>query len=318
MNRKKFGNSGLSTAPIIFGGNIFGWTLDEKDSFKMLDELFGLGYDTIDTADVYSRWANGNQGGESETIIGKWMKDRGVGDKMNIHTKVGSDMGQGGKDISKSYILKAVEDSLKRLQMDCIDLYYTHWDDDRTPVEETLEAYQILMKEGKIKHIGASNLSPERLKASLQVSEAQGLPKYVVFQEQYNLMERSSFEGEIKEICDKNNLGVTTYFSLASGFLTGKYRKQEDFRGKERKVFVENYLNEQGLATLGVMDEIAEAHDISNAGVALAWIIQRPGITAPIASATKASHLKAFQEALDTILTEEEMIRLNEVSSQKE
>lgn len=316
MNRKTFGNSKFSTAPIIFGGNVFGWTLDEKESFKMLDELMELGFDTIDTADVYSRWAEGNQGGESEAILGKWIKERGVRDKVSIHTKVGSDMGQGRKDISKDYILGAIEDSLKRLQTDYIDLYYTHWDDDNTPVEETLGAYQKLMEQGKIKHIGASNLSPERLKESLKVSETQGLPKYEVFQEQYNLMERNSYEGEIQQICVENDLGVTTYFSLASGFLTGKYRKEEDFVGKERKAFVENYLNGKGLVILDTMDRIAETHNISNAGVALAWIMQRSGVTAPIASATKTGHLKAFQEALDTILSEDEMKDLNQVSGQ--
>ena len=315
MERKTFGKSELSTAPIIFGGNIFGWTLDEKESFKMLDELLEMGYDTIDTADVYSRWAEGNRGGESEIILGKWMKDRGVRENVSIHTKVGSDMGQGGKDISKPYILKAIEDSLKRLRTDYIDLYYTHWDDDKTPVTETLEAYQELMEQGKVKHIGASNLSSERLKASLKASRTQGLPKYEVYQGQYNLLERDSFEGEMQEICMDNGLGVTTYFSLASGFLTGKYRKESDFIGKERRVFVENYLNGRGLAILEAMDQIADAHNISLAGVALAWIIQRPGVTAPIASATKPHHLKAFKEAISTTLTEEEMSILHKVSS---
>jgi len=221
MEKKIFGSSTLKTDPIIFGGNVFGWTLNEKESFRMLDELLEKGYHTIDTADVYSRWAEGNQGGESETIMGKWMKDRGVRDQIGLHTKVGSDMGSGHKDISKSYILKAVEDSLKRLQTDYIDLYYTHWDDDKTPVEETLEAYQILLKQGKIRHIGASNLSPQRLKESLEASSNKGIPKYEVFQQQYNLVERNDFEGEIKEICVGSGVGVSTYSSLASGFLTG-------------------------------------------------------------------------------------------------
>ena len=281
----------------------------------MLDELLEMGYDTIDTADVYSRWAEGNRGGESEIILGKWMKDRGVRENVSIHTKVGSDMGQGGKDISKPYILKAIEDSLKRLRTDYIDLYYTHWDDDKTPVTETLEAYQELMEQGKVKHIGASNLTSDRLKASLKASRTQGLPKYEVYQGQYNLLERDSFEGEMQEICMDNGLGVTTYFSLASGFLTGKYRKESDFIGKERRVFVENYLNGRGLAILEAMDPIADAHNISLAGVALAWIIQRPGVTAPIASATKPHHLKAFKEAISTTLTEEEMSILHKVSS---
>ncbi|MAN27543.1 MULTISPECIES: aldo/keto reductase [Mesonia] len=314
MKKKKLGNTELETAPIIFGGNVFGWTLDEKESFKMLDELLDKGYDTIDTADVYSRWAEGNSGGESETILGKWMKERGVRDRISLHTKVGSDMGQGHKDISKSYILSAVEDSLKRLQTDYIDLYYTHWDDDKTPVEETLEAYQKLIDQGKVRYIGASNLSAERLQDSLDAAKAKDLPKYQVFQQQYNLMERDDFEGEIKTICTANNVGVTTYFSLASGFLTGKYRKEDDFEGKKRKSFVQKYLNRRGLEVLGVLDEISEAHQISNAGVALAWIMNRPGVTAPIASATKSSHLKAFDEAVSVNLSEQEMNRLTEVS----
>ncbi|WP_304038555.1 aldo/keto reductase [Mesonia mobilis] len=314
MKKKKFGNSNLETNPIIFGGNVFGWTLNEKESFKILDELFEKGYRTIDTADVYSRWAEGNEGGESEAIIGKWMKERGVRDQIGLHTKVGSDMGQGHKDISKSYILKAVEDSLKRLQTDYIDLYYTHWDDDKTKVEETLGAYQQLIESGKVNHIGASNLSPQRLLESLDAHKVHELPKYEVFQQQYNLVERNDFEGDIKEICEQNGVGVATYFSLASGFLTGKYRKEEDFEGKKRKGFVEKYLNRQGLAILDALDKIAEEHEVTNAAVALAWIMNRPGVTAPIASATKSSHIEAFDEAIQLQLSEDEMNKLNEVS----
>ncbi|MBW2960735.1 aldo/keto reductase [Mesonia aestuariivivens] len=314
MKTKKFGNSNLETNPIIFGGNVFGWTLDEKESFKLLDELFEKGYRTIDTADVYSRWAEGNQGGESEAILGKWMKERGVRDQISLHTKVGADMGQGHNDISKSYILKAAEDSLNRLQTDYIDLYYTHWDDNKTPVEETLAAYQKLINDGKVNHIGASNLSPKRLKESLKAAEEQSLPKYEVFQQQYNLVERNDFEGAIHDICVENGVGVSTYFSLASGFLTGKYRKEEDFQGKERKGFVEKYLNRQGLEILDTLDKISETHQVSNAAVALAWLMHRPGVTAPIASATKSSQLQAFDEALNLNLSDEEMSKLNEVS----
>jgi aryl-alcohol dehydrogenase-like predicted oxidoreductase len=305
----------LKIPPIAFGGNVFGWTLDEKESFKMLDELVDRGFDYIDTADVYSRWADGNQGGESEAIIGKWMKERGNRDKITLATKVGSDMGQGKKDISKKYILKAVEDSLQRLQTDHIDLYFTHWDDDKTPVEETLSAYDQLIKEGKIRYIGASNLSPSRLEDSLKAAERKNLPKYQAFQPEYNLIERKKFEGEIQDMCFENNLGVTSYFSLASGFLTGKYRQESDFEGQARKDFVKKYLNRSGLEILNKLDEISENHKISNAGVALAWVMAQPGITAPIASATKSSHLNAFQEAVEVDLTEKEIKTLNQVSA---
>lgn len=251
MKLKKLGSTRLETPPIVFGGNVFGWTLDEKESFKILDELFDKGFHCIDTADVYSRWAKGNEGGESERIIGKWMKDRKRRNEITLATKVGSSMKQGGsKDISKKHILSAVNDSLQRLQTDRIDLYFTHWDDDKTPVEETLSAYQQLIKEGKVRYIGASNLSANRLEDSLKASEENGLPKYEVFQPEYNLLERETFEKKIKSVCEEYNLSVTNYFSLASGFLTGKYRKATDFEGEARKDFVEKYLNRRGLETL--------------------------------------------------------------------
>ncbi|MDT0647547.1 aldo/keto reductase [Zunongwangia sp. F260] len=316
MKYKMLGNTDLRTAPIVFGGNVFGWTLDEKKSFKMLDELLEKGLTTIDTADVYSRWAEGNDGGESERIIGKWMKERGVRDKINLATKVGSSMQQGGdKDISRSHILKASEDSLKRLQTDYIDLYYTHWDDNKTPVEETLETYQQLIKEGKVRYIGASNLSPERLQASLDAAKNENLPKYEVFQPEYSLMERGKFEGKIRDICKENNLSVLSYFSLASGFLTGKYQNKEDIKGKEREMFLKDYFDERGKIVLKVIHEISNEHMVSEAAIALAWLIERPGITAPIASATKKSHLKAFFEAMDINLSEEQMQRLNNASA---
>lgn len=311
MDFKNLGNTDLQTPQIIFGGNVFGWTLNEKESFRMLDELFEKGYRCIDTADVYSRWAEGNTGGESEKIIGKWMKNRGVRDKITLATKVGSDMGQGKKDISKEYILKASQDSLQRLQTDYIDLYYTHWDDDRTPVEETLSAYQKLIQQGSVKYIGASNLSPDRLRDSINASKNESLPKYQVFQQEYNLMSRTKVEGDILKLCQQNDISITTYFSLASGFLTGKYRSKDDLKGKNRKDFVKDYLNEKGKKVLHALDEISEEHGISNAGVALAWIINRPGITAAIASATKSSHLTAFEEATSVNLSQEEMDKLN-------
>lgn len=315
MYKKEIGQTNLYTAPIIFGGNVFGWTVNEKDSFKLLDQIAEMGINMIDTADSYSHWVPENSGGESETIIGKWMKERGNRDQIILATKVGSNPGMDGRDISKAYILKAAEDSLKRLQTDHIDLYFTHWDDEKTPVEETLDAYQTLIKRGKVRHIGASNLSPERIKASLKASKNEGLPKYEVLQPEYSLMKRDKFEDEYADICEKNNLGVTSYFSLASGFLTGKYSSIEDIKGTEREKFLKDYFDERGNRILTTLKDIADAHNVSQAAIALRWIMQRPYITAPIASATKPEHLKSFQEAIEMKLTSEEMQRLNEASA---
>ncbi len=316
MERVKLGKSGLESAPIIFGGNVFGWTLDEKESFKMLDELFERGFTTLDTADVYSRWAQGVSHGTSERIIGKWMKERKLRDKIMLITKGGSSLSPGGpKDNSRDYLTGAVKDSLLRLQTDYIDLYFTHFDDDETPVEEALEAYQKFISGGEIRHIGASNFSAERLQKSLNIAAEEDLPAYEVFQPEYNLMVRDKFEGKIEEICVENNLGVIPYFSLASGFLTGKYRTQEDFEGKDRKMFTEKFLNNRGEKVLKSLDEISEKHSISQAGVALAWLMKRPGVSAPIASATKSSHLKSFTEAIEVSLSKEDMEILNKASA---
>ena len=314
MEKIQLGNTDLRTPPVVFGGNVFGWTLEEKESFRILDEVLDSGFDMIDTADSYSHWVEGNSGGESEAIIGKWLKEKGTRDKITLATKVGSNPGKEGRDVSKSYIIKAAEDSLRRLKTDHIDLYFTHWDNEETPVEETLEAYQQLIKQGKVRYIGASNLSTERLQASLNTSEKHDLPKYEVLQPEYNLLSRNKFEDEYKDICMDENMGVISYFSLASGFLTGKYRKEEDLQGKNRKGMVEKYFNEKGLRVLKVLDEISQNHQVSNAGVALAWVLNRPGISAPIASATKSSHLKSFREAADLELSQEEMKKLNQVS----
>ena len=313
MKTRQLGNTQLHIPPIVFGGNVFGWTLDEKESFRMLDEVSEKGFTAIDTADSYSHWAPGNKGGESETIIGKWLKERGNRDKIVLATKVGSNPGKEGRDVSKNYILKAAEDSLRRLQTDHIDLYLTHWDNQATPVEETLEAYDQLIKDGKVRYIGASNLSPERIRESLATSEENELAKYSVLQPEYSLMERKKFEEGYWELVKEYDLGVISYFSLASGFLTGKYRKAEDITG-DRKDIVQKYFSDKGLKILHTLDKISEKHGVSNAAVALKWIMQRPGITAPIVSATKSSHLTAFEEAVDLQLSGEEMERLNEVS----
>ena len=314
MKYNKLGHTGLTTAPIVFGGNVFGWTLNEKESFEILDEISGSGFNTIDTADVYSRWVEGNQGGESETIIGKWMKERGLRNKITLITKVGSDVGQGQRDLSEKHILKAADDSLRRLQTDHIDLYLTHWDDDRTPVEETLGAYQKLIKAGKIRFIGASNLSPKRLSASLEASKAHGLPRYEVFQPEYNLLARQEFEQGVAPICQEEGLGVITYFSLASGFLSGKYRSEEDFGKSARGEGMIKYLNQRGMSILAALDDIAATYKVSQAAVALAWLIHKPVVTAPIASATKSSHLQAFTEATRIRLTPTDMEQLEEAS----
>ncbi|WPP53025.1 aldo/keto reductase [Catalinimonas niigatensis] len=315
MERRKLGNTDLQTAPIVFGGNVFGWTLDENQSFQILDDFIGAGFNAIDTADVYSRWVEGNKGGESETIIGKWMKTRGNRDDITLITKVGADMGQGHKDLTESYILKAVDRSLQRLQTDHIDLYFTHWDDDRTPVEETLGAYDKLIKSGKLRWIGASNLSPERLKASLDASKKHKLPRYEVFQPGYNLYDRQGFEEGVATLCKEHGLGVISYYSLASGFLSGKYRSEDDLSQSARGGGVKKYMDERGKNILKALDELAEKHKISQAALALAWLINKPLITAPIASATSSKHLQAFTEATQLELNHEDMELLEEASS---
>ena len=312
---KKLGNTDLQTAPIVFGGNVFGWTLNEKESFRILDEFVDAGFNTIDTANVYSRWVPGNEGGESETIIGKWMKERGNRDKVTVITKVGSDMGQGHRDLSEKHIMEAVEDSLRRLQTDAIDLYLSHWDDENTPVEETLGAYGKLIKAGKVRFIGASNLPPERLKESLNVSMQNGLPRYEVFQPEYNLFDRQGFEEGVAPICREEGLGVITYFSLAKGFLSGKYRSKDDLGKSVRGGGVEGYLNERGFRILKALDELAAKHEVSQAAVALAWLIHQPDVTAPIASATKSNHMKAFTEAVQMKPEPEDMQLLEKASA---
>ncbi|RZJ66698.1 MAG: aldo/keto reductase, partial [Flavobacterium sp.] len=258
MEKRQLGNTDLHVYPITFGGNVFGWTIDEKQSFELLDAFTGAGFNFIDTADVYSRWADGNKGGESETIIGNWMKKKKNRNDIVLATKVGSDMGDGKKGLSKKYILKAVDDSLKRLQTDYIDLYQTHFDDEGTPITETLEAYAQLIKEGKVRHIGASNLTPERLRESLQVAADNALPLYETFQPHYNLYEREKFENGLEPLCLGNSLGVLNYYSLASGFLTGKYRSKDDLDKSQRGAGVAKYLDDRGFKILAALDEVSK------------------------------------------------------------
>ncbi|WP_203295785.1 aldo/keto reductase [Luteirhabdus pelagi] len=311
MKQIQFGKTALEISPLIFGGNVFGWTLNEKESMDMLDQIDELGINCIDTADVYSRWVDGNSGGESEALIGKWMKSRKNRDRFTICTKVGMDMGQGGIDISEKHIVKSVDDSLRRLQTDYIDLYYAHKDDETTPPEETLSAFQKLIEAGKVRYIGASNFSAERLEQSIQTSKRESLPQYRVFQPHYNAWVRKEYEGELEAVCEKYGLGVATYFSLGSGLLTGKYSSQQDIENSSRTDYVKKHYSEQLLGFINVLKEVANDHSSSPAAVSLAWLLHQPTVTAPIASATKTSHLEAIKEAVRMELTITELDRLD-------
>jgi aryl-alcohol dehydrogenase-like predicted oxidoreductase len=292
MQKRRLGQSGLEIVPLMFGGNVLGWTADEAMSFRLLDAFVGAGFDAIDTADVYSRWAPPNKGGESETILGKWLKSRGHRAKVVIATKAGNEMAPDKKGLAKAYILSAVEDSLKRLQTDYIDLYQSHIDDAATPLEETLSAYQQLIEQGKVRAIGCSNYTAPRLAAALEVSAAKKLPRYESLQPHYNLYERAGFEAELEPLCLKAKVGVIPYYSLASGFLTGKYRSEADFGKSPRGARMKSYLNERGLRILKALDGIAARTRSKPGQVALAWLMARPSITAPIASATNMSQLE--------------------------
>jgi aryl-alcohol dehydrogenase-like predicted oxidoreductase len=291
MNRRKLGNTGFDVAPLAFGGNVFGWTVDEATSFRLLDAFVDAGFSLIDTADSYSRWVTGHKGGESETIIGRWIAARGRHDDVVIATKVGSDMGLGRKSLRKDYVLQAAEASLRRLQVDAIDLYQSHWDDETTPLDETLEAYATLIAQGKVRAIGASNLSVDRLQQALDVSARNGLPRYLTLQPPYNLYDRATFEGPLASLCIREGIGVISYFALAAGFLTGKYRSEADFAKSARGGGMSKYLNPRGLRILAALDRVAADKHATPAAVALAWLIDRPGLTAPIASATSFEQL---------------------------
>jgi len=291
MEKRTLGRTDFAVAPLAFGGNVFGWTVDEPTSFELLDAFVGAGFNLIDTADSYSRWAPGHQGGESETIIGRWIARRGRHDDVVIATKVGSDMGLGHRCLRRDYILQAVEQSLRRLHVESIDLYQSHWDDETTPFDETLEAYERLIREGKVKAIGASNLTAERLVAALEVGARPGYPRYQTLQPLYNLYDRAAFEGALQALCIREGIGVVTYYSLAAGFLTGKYRSEADFAKSPRGSGMNKYLNPRGLRILAALDAVASRFRVTPAQVALAWLIHRPGVTAPIASATSVAQL---------------------------
>lgn len=315
MKKRKLGNSGLEIAPLAFGGNVFGWTADEPTSFALLDAFTGAGFDFVDTADVYSRWVPGHSGGESETIIGKWLKSRGGRDRIVLATKVGMEMAPDRKGLARAYILKSVEDSLKRLQTDYIDLYQSHADDPATPLEETLEAYDRLIEQGKVRAIGASNYDAARLAEALATSDRLGLPRYSSLQPLYNLYERSAFEGELEALCLKERIGVIGYFSLASGFLTGKYRSEADLGKSARGSRVQKYLDERGFRILKALDEVAAERGAKPGQVALAWLMARPAVTAPIASATSLAQLDELLGAARLELDEASIARLDRASA---
>jgi aryl-alcohol dehydrogenase-like predicted oxidoreductase len=315
MEKREIGNSGIKINPFAFGGNVFGWTIDEKESFKILDGFVDAGFDFIDTADVYSSWAPGNKGGESETIIGNWLKKTGDRDRVIIGTKVGKPMGPGKKGLSRKYITQAVEDSLKRLQTDYIDLYLAHADDKDTPLIETLETFTGLIKQGKVRAIGASNYSGARLKEALQVSNDHKLAAYQCLQPEYNLYAREHYEKELEPVCRERNIGVISYYSLASGFLTGKYRSEHDLSQSPRGQGVKKFLNPHGYKILAALDKVAAEFDTSLASVALAWIMARPGITAAIASATSITQLNELIKAATLELNSDAIDLLNSASS---
>lgn len=316
MKNRALGTTGLEVSPLVFGGNVFGWTADEKRSFDLLDAWLEAGFNTIDTADVYSAWAPGNEAGTSEAVIGRWFKARpGAREKVVLITKVGAELAPDKKGLSAQWISKAVDDSLRRLQTDYIDLYLSHWPDPNTPYEETLSAYQKLLDAGKIRSIGASNLDAVQLQESLDVAKREGLPRYDVLQPEYNLHDRNGFEGALSDLCIRENIGVITYFSLASGFLSGKYKSKDDIAGTSREQFLGKYFDERGVSILSALKDVAERNNATPAEVSLAWLISRPGVTAPIASATSLEQLASLEKAARLELSSDDIAALTAASA---
>jgi len=314
MKKRRLGNSSIEVRPLMFGGNVFGWTLDEAASFRILDAFFDAGFDFIDTADVYSRFAPGNQGGESETILGKWFRQKGIRSQIILATKVGHEMGPDKKGLSRKYILQACEDSLRRLQTEYIDLYQSHRDDEETPQEETMEAFAKLVSQGKVRVLGASNYKADRLEKALEVSKTHGYPRYESLQPLYNLYDRAEYEEQLEPVCLRQHIGVIPYFSLAAGFLTGKYRSEADVKGARARI-VGKYVNERGLRILKALDEVAKEKNVKPATIALAWLIARPSVTAPIASATSLEQLGDLLKAVELELDQASMNKLNAASA---
>lgn len=315
MQYRRLGRTDLQIAPLVLGGNVFGWTADKARSFELLDRFVEAGFNAIDTADVYSAWAPGNKGGESETIIGEWMRSRGARDRVIVVTKVGSPMGPGKKGLSPKYIEEACEASLKRLGIEAIDLYLSHWPDPDTPYEQTLAGYAKLLEKGKVRFIGASNLNAEQLGAALAVARRNNLPRYEALQPEYNLYDRFSFDGPLRELCMAEEIGVITYFSLAKGFLSGKYRSESDLNKSPRGGGVKAYLNERGRRILHALDEVSRRLSAKPAEVALAWLMARPGVTAPIASATTLDQLESLIKAASLSLPPTDVKALDEASA---
>lgn len=315
MEKRQLGQSDLLVYPITFGGNVFGWTIDEQKSFEILDGFIDAGFNFIDTANGYSNWVLGNKGGESETIIGNWFAQRKNRDQVILATKVGAAMGQDKKGLSKAHILKAVEDSLNRLKTDYIDLYQSHYEDPETPIEETLEAYDQLIREGKVRWTGASNYSVPGLKAALETAEKLNLPKYQTLQPEYNLYKREGYEKELEKVVTDHQLSVINYYALASGFLSGKYRSEADLNKSQRGGGIKNYLNERGFKILKALDQVAEQYNANPASIALAWLIARPSVTAPIASVTSLTQLEDLAKAASLKLDVEDIALLDEASA---
>jgi aryl-alcohol dehydrogenase-like predicted oxidoreductase len=315
MRKRPLGRSGIAIAPLALGGNVFGWTVDEPTSFVLLDAFVDHGFDLVDTADVYSKWVPGHRGGESETIIGNWLKKSGKRDRVVIATKVGMEMPDGAKGLSKKAILRAAEGSLRRLQVETIDLYQSHNEDPQTPIEETLEAFAQLMREGKVRAIGASNYSAESLEAALAASEERKLPRYESLQPLYNLYSRAEFEEKLAPLCIARHIGVLPYYGLASGFLTGKYRSEADLAQSVRGQGVKKYLNERGMKILAALDTVAKAKHAKPSQIALAWLMHKPAVTAPIASATSLGQLRELMAAAALTLDEAAMSLLDNASA---
>jgi aryl-alcohol dehydrogenase-like predicted oxidoreductase len=310
MQFRKLGGSGLDIAPLVLGGNVFGWTADRQASFAILDAYLAAGFNAIDTADVYSIFVPGHVGGESERVIGEWMKDRGVRDRIVLITKGGLPMGEGMKGLGKDYLKRAVEASLERLQTDYVDVYMSHRADPKVPIAETLETYQMLIDAGKLRSVGASNYTAEELEEALAAS-GNGRAAYSSFQPHYNLAWREEYEGAQEELCVKQGLGVITYFSLGAGFLTGKYRSKADFDGKARGSSAGMYYSEANMALLGRLEQVALRRNASMAQVALAWLMARPSVTAPIASATSLEQLSDILKAAELNLSTEDLAELD-------
>ncbi len=315
MQLRRLGRTDLNIAPVVLGGNVFGWTADKATSFAVLDRFAAAGLSAVDTADAYSSWVPGNHGGESETIIGEWMKARGTRGRTIVITKVGSPMGKGKEGLSARYIEEAVEASLRRLQTDVIDLYLSHWPDQATPFDESLGAYQRLIEKGKIRWCGGSNLTVALLEAAIAAAKARGGPRYEVLQPEYNLADRHGFENGLADLCLREDIGVITYFSLAKGFLSGKYRSEEDLTKSPRGGGVKAYLNPRGFRILDALEATAKRHKAKPAEVALAWLIARPAVTAPIASATSIEQVDSLVRATELTLSDTDMAALNEAGA---